>query len=283
MSLRDGLALATVVLVWGLNVVVVRIGVQEIPPLFLAALRFTLVGLLLAPFFRPARADLAGVTALSLLLGVGHFGLMFVGLRGVEAATASIAIQLGVPISALLARVMFGERLGWAGVLGMALAFTGVGLLAGEPSLTGVGPLLIVVLSMTNWALSNVLVKRLRTVGPLVLNGWVSLLAVPWLLALSALFEHGQAAALAAATWRGWGAVAFTALGASIVAYTLWYHLIATHPVNKVVPVTLLSPVIGMAGGILVLGEAPTWHKLVGGALTVAGVAIIELRRGGQR
>lgn len=270
------LAALVVVVIWGLNFVAAKVGVAQLPPLAFMALRFLLVGLLLAPFTRPRAGQWPSVLAISFVLGVLHFGLLFIGIKGVDAATAAIAIQLSAPFSAALAAPSFGERLGPHRGAGMALAFSGTALLAGEPTLPDPLSLGLVVFAAFAWSVANVLVKRLPAVHPVTMNGWMSLLAAPQLLVLSLLFEDGQAAAFAAADWRGWTALAFTVFGASIVAYSLWYHLLGKYELNRVVPFSLLAPVIGIAGGVHVLGESLSWQKLVGGVLTIIGVAVIQ-------
>ncbi len=276
-------AAVTVVVVWGLNFVAAKVAVGLIPPLGFMALRFLIVGLLLAPLFRPRLEQLPGIALVSVMLGVLHFGLLFVGLRGIDAATAAIAVQLSIPFSALLAAIFFGERLGPARGGGMVLAFAGVVLLAGEPARPDPVSLGLVAFAAFAWAAANVAIKRQPAVSPMVMNGWMSLMAAPQLAALSLLFEDGQVAAFAEAGWAGWGALAFTVLGASIVAYSLWYHLLGRYELNRVVPFMLVAPVIGVAGGVLVLGEPLTWHKVVGGGVTIFGVAVIQFapaRRG---
>ncbi len=274
MKVHDLAIAAGVMILWGLNLIVVRTGIQEIPPLFLTALRCILVAALMAPFFRPTPDKWPGILMLGIVMGVGHFGFMFLGLRGIDAVTGAVIIQLGVPFSAMLAWLIFGDRLGGREVLGLGLAFGGVAVLAGESK--GGDPLSFgfIVAAAAMWAVSNVIVKRLTPIPPAALNGWASLCAVPALLGLSAVFEHGQKEALAQATWHGWGAVFYTACGSSIVAYTLWYRLIATYSLNRIIPLTLLAPVIGMAGGIFLLGEPLTRPRVVGGLMTMAGVAI---------
>ena len=93
-------------------------------------------------------------------------------------------------------------------------------------------------------------IKAIGPINPLTLNGWMSLIGMPLLLILSLLFEQGQVESVRAAGWIGWGAVAYTAIIASLLAHTLWYRLIARYPVNRVVPYTLLNPVVGVASGI---------------------------------
>lgn len=275
----DWLAALVVVLLWGVNFAGVKIALHDFPPFLLVTLRFAGVALLLVPFFRPRRDQLPGILVLAAVLGAGHFGLMFYGLSGVDAATAAIAINLGVPFSSLLAWGVFGERLGWERGAGIALAFVGVGLLAGEPHLPRLLPLLAVVGAALAWAVSNVVVKRIGTIGVLALNGWTMLFAFPMVLGLSLLTESGQWRSVTHAGWIGWSAVAYTVVGSTIVAYSLWYRLLSRHPMNRVVPFTLLGPVIGLAAGVVVLGEPLTWQKMVGGSLTVVGVAVVQLRQ----
>lgn len=269
-------AALAVVVIWGFNFVAAKVGVALVPPFAFMALRFALVGLLLAPLFRPRRGQWRGILIVSVTLGVLHFGLLFIGIKGIDAATAAIAIQLSVPFSAALAAVYFGERLGRLRGAGMLLAFSGAALLAGEPTTPDLASLGLVVIAAFAWSASNVLIKRLPAVHPVTMNGWMSLLAAPQLALLSLAFERDQLDTLAAAGWRGWSALAFTVLGASIVAYSLWYHLVSKYELNKVVPFTLLGPVIGVAAGVALLGEGLTWHKLAGGVVTIVGVAVIQ-------
>jgi O-acetylserine/cysteine efflux transporter len=269
-----------VVVLWGLNFAAVKTALATLPPFLLTGLRFGITALVVAPFFRPRSDQLRPIALLALVLGIGHFGLLFYGIAGLDAATAAIAIQLSIPFSALLAWAAFGERVGWGRGAGMAVAFAGVALLAGEPHLPSLRPMLAVVAAAFAWALANVVVKRIGTIRPLALNGWMALFAAPMLLGISAATEHGQIQGMMEAGWRGWSGVAFTVVGSTLIAYTLWYRLIARHPLNRVVPFTLMGPVIGVAAGVLLLGEPATWQKLVGGTLTVLGVAIIQLMPG---
>lgn len=276
---KDWLAALTVVTLWGLNFIAVKIALGVLPPFLLTGLRFAGVALALAPFFRPRRDQLAGIVGIAVVLGVGHFGLLFFGVAGMDAATAAIITQLGTPFSALLAWIAFGEKLGPARGLGMMLAFGGVTLLAGDPSLPQLLPFVMAVVAMVAWAISNVQVKRVVPIDPLALNGWMALFAAPMLLAVSLAVETGQAAAItrALSEWTVVAGLAYTLFASSLVAYTLWYRLLARHAMNRVVPITMIGPVIGVAGGVLVLGEPLSWQKVVGGLLTIAGVAAVQL------
>lgn len=278
MSWIDSLCTLIVVLVWGFNFVVVKVGVSEIPPLLLTALRFAVVAALVVPFTRRPRGKLWKIALMAFLLGAAHFGLLFLALQRMDAASTAIAVQLTVPFSAVVAAIFYREKLGRRGILGMALAYIGVALVAGEPQHPDLIALVMVVVCSIAWALANVVIKSIGAINPLTLTGWMALMGLPQLLALSLLFEDNQLQSLSNAGWRGWGAVAYTAVIASLVGYGLWCWLINRHPVNKVVPYTLLNPVVSVVAGVLLLAEPLGWHKLVGGALTLLGVAVIQIR-----
>lgn len=212
------------------------------------------------------------------MFGTGHFGLLFVGLAGVDAATAAITLQLGVPFSILISWLVFGEHFGWRRSGGLALAFVGVAFLAGEPSNASALPFMLLVTCTVFWAWSNVLVKRMADVPPLAITGWLSLFAAPQVLALSAILETGQLDSLVNGGAPLIGAVAYTAIAASIIAHATWYGLVHRYPVNAVVPFNILIPIVGVTAGLLVLGEPFTWQKAVGGLLTLAGVGVIQWR-----
>jgi O-acetylserine/cysteine efflux transporter len=276
----DALSAAAVVLIWGLNFVFGKVGVTQFPPLFMMGMRFSLVALLLSPFLRRTGRPFGLVVSLGVVFGGGHFGLLFAGLDGVDAGVAAITLQLGVPFSALLAGVFFRERLGAWQLVGMAVALAGVGLLAGAPSRASspwhVG---LLVCSAFAWAAGGILVKRLAGVPVFVLNAWVALLAAPQLFAASLLLERGQREAVAAADLRGWGALLYTVVGSSIVAYGLWYRLLARYDINRIVPLTLLAPVLAVVMAALLLGEPVTLRLMLGGGLVIGGVAMVQRLR----
>ncbi len=273
-----GLA-ALVQLLWGLNFVAAKVGVESVPPLLFTALRFVLAASILLPFVpRPRGRQWRGVLALSVVFGTAHFGLLFSGLKQVDAATAAVVIQTGPPFSALLGVLLFRETIGWRRILGLVLAFSGIVVVAGEPQVVSLVPILLLLAGAFTWALGNVVAKTSGDLPVLALTGWMALFAIPQLALLSWLLEDGHGAAIAAAPWQSWAGLVYTAIGASVVAHSLWYALMRRHPMSVVAPWGLLAPVLGIAAGILVLGETATWQKLLGGAITLTGVAIIQIR-----
>jgi O-acetylserine/cysteine efflux transporter len=273
--------LLAVTVVWGFNFAVVKTGLSVMPPIAFVALRFAVVGVMLLPWLRWPQRRFRDLVFLSVVLGVVHFSLMFTGMRGLDVATASIAIQMQVPFAAILAAIFFKETLHWRRLTGMAIAFAGVVLIAGEPRLSdNLLPLFEVIAAACFWAGATIQIKRIGDdVDVLALNGWLALLAAPQLALVSWAIEDGQLAAIAAADWRLWLSVAFQALLVTIFGYSVWYRLMRRFSVNQVMPFTLLVPLFGVLSGVIFFHDRLTLLMLIGGLCTIVGVAIIIIRR----
>ncbi|MDP6781482.1 MAG: EamA family transporter [Alphaproteobacteria bacterium] len=261
---------------WGLNFVVIKTGLLELPPLLMLALRFALAAALLVPFVRPPTGKVREIICISVILGFFHFGLLFWGLTRVEAALGAVVIQLQLPFAVIFAMLLLNERPSARSLSGTAIAFAGVILIGSRAEFQGyVLYLLLIVFAGAAWAFSNIPIKRLGSINVFTLNGWISLFAAPQLLALSMILESGQWSALAAAGWRGYGAVAYMAVVSTIAVYGMWYYLLGKYPMSQVVPYTLVAPLVGVLSGTMLLGEELTDMMALGAAATLAGVAII--------
>ena len=105
------LALAVAVnLVWGLNFAITKLGVAEMPPMMVVAIRYALTAMILAPWLKWPGAKFPQIVMISFTLGFVHFSLMFTGLTGLDASVAAIAVQSQVPFSAVLAFLVFRDR-----------------------------------------------------------------------------------------------------------------------------------------------------------------------------
>ena len=269
-----------VMTIWGLNFVAAKLGLTELPPLLLTGVRFALVALMLLPFATFPKGQGLKLALLSLVMGSLHFGFMFTGLTQVNAGVAAIAIQLQVPFAALIAAIVFKDYLGWRRLLGMAVAFAGVVLLAGEPEFDAdIGYLLLVVAASLMWAVGNLIIKSMGEIDGFSLNAWMSALTAPQLLLVSLMIDGNPLPFLLEAGWRGYGSIIFMAILVTIVGYGIWYHLIPRYDVNQTIPFTLLVPPFGVFFGVWLLDEPLTWRMAVGGIATLIGVAIIILRR----
>ncbi|WP_329198472.1 EamA family transporter [Streptomyces sp. NBC_01435] len=272
---------ALVAAVWGVNFVVIELGLAHFPPLLFSALRF-LVAALPAVFFvgRP-KVAWKWTVGVGLALGVAKFGLLFIGMdRGMPAGLSSLVLQVQAVFTALFAAVALGERPGRVRVLGMGVALAGIGVAAVDEGAGG--PMLafvLVIVAAACWGVSNVLTRKAAPPDSLNFMVWVSTVPVLPLLGLSLLFEgwDRDAEALAALDWSGAGIIVYVAWITTVFGFGAWGFLLRHHPASSVAPFTLLVPVFGMSSAALLLDESVSPLRWCAAALLVGGVALTSL------
>ena len=278
LTLRHFLLALAVVAIWGSNFVVIRIGLDHLPPLLFAALRFSLVFLPAALFLKRPAAPLSKLAGYGLLIGAGQFGLLFMAMKGhITPGVTSLVIQTQVFFTIGLSMLIDRERLGGVQAASLALAAAGLAiiLVKGGGSATPLG-IALVLLAAMSWAGGNLVGRMPPGVNMLAFVVWSSAFAVPPLLALSLLTEGWGAisAGVRGATLATWAALAWQSVGNSLFGYSVWAWLLTRYPTATVAPMALLVPVFGMGASALVLHEAlPAW-KLAAAVLVMAGLAL---------
>ncbi|MCV2367063.1 EamA family transporter [Roseateles oligotrophus] len=271
------LALA-VVAIWGSNFVVIRMGLDALPPLLFATLRFSFAVLPAIFFLKKPDLPWRNLMSYGLLIGVGQFGLLFLAMRGnISPGLASLVIQTQVFFTLMLSMRLNKEGVQGYQWLALLLAASGIALIAShtDGSATPLG-LVMILAAAFSWACANMVGKQAGRVNMLAYMVWTSVFAVPPLLALSLLVEgpSAMAAGLARADATTWAAVLWQAVGNTLFGYAAWGWLLARHAPATVVPMALLVPVFGMSTAALVLGESlPPW-KLIAAALVLSGLAL---------
>jgi O-acetylserine/cysteine efflux transporter len=278
LPLRHALLALAVVAVWGTNFVVIKVALQEMPPLTVALLRF-FFALLPAAFFiaRPA-VPWRLLAAYGVLIGVGQFGLLYIALGGwISPGLASLVVQTQVFFTIGLAIVLAGERVRGVQWLALALAVAGIAVIAAHTGAdsTPLGLLLVLGAALA-WSAANLVARASGRVDMLGYVVWSSLYALPPLALLALGFEGWPAmrAGVMQADAATWAAVLWQSAGNTLFGYAAWGWLLARHPAATVAPLALLVPVFGMGASALWLGEAlPAW-KLVAAALVIGGLAL---------
>lgn len=272
------LALASVlILVWGFNFVVVKVGLEGLPPLFLCFSRFFLTSLPWIFFVRRPRAPFRLVLLYGLIMFALQFSLLFFGVfAGVTAALASILLQVQVFFSILLAIPFLGERLHRWQVIGALVSFTGIGVVGvnsrGEVSLLG---LTLVLFAAFFWGVGSVISKKLGKINMAALVIWGSLIAWPPVLAASLLIEGKEVVyALRHLSLTGLSSVLYITYFSTLFGFGAWNWLLSHHPVSKVTPFTLLIPIVGALSAALVLDEPLQGWKIGAGLLVVSGLCL---------
>ncbi len=286
---RDFALLFGVCIVWGLNFVVTKwivtgdpaTGYLGLPPMFAMVLRFTLSCVLLAPFLRPIPKDLPAVALVALVFGAMHFGFIHLGMLTASPSAASIAIQLLVPFTAILSVLILKERIGPPRIIGIALAFAGVSLIAFDPHTLALSiGVAYVAAGAFCAALGSIMVKRLKPIGAINLQAWIVVLSTPMLLATSFAVEDGQIEGLLSGGWRLALAQVFVVGGVTIFAHTSYVWLLRRYEASFISPLTLMSPVWGVIFGVTLMGDPLTARFLIGAGLALAGVGVVAIRSG---
>jgi len=282
LTARDLALILAVVALFGFSFVAIKVGLREIPPFALAALRFFLAAVPLVFFIKRPRMPWSYVAGYGFAIGVCQFGLLFLGMKlGMPAGLSSLVIQVQIFFTVGLAIAFLGDRPYKEDLIGAAIATAGVILLgvyklqAGETS-TLIGFLLVIASSLA-WAVGNVVAKRAARYDDdmFALVVWSSLVPPLPLALLSYAFEGGADAwtAIASASPLAWGCALLLAWGATLIGFASWARLLHEYPTALVSPFGLLIPVSGLASGAIFLGEGLAPLQMIGVTLVLVGLA----------
>jgi len=277
MPVRSVALVVLVTAVWGVNFVVIHVGLDHFPPLLFNALRFAVMALPAVFLVGRPRVSWRFVVGFGFLLGVVKFGLLFVSLDlGMPVGLSSLLLQLQVIFTIAFAGVVVRERPRREQLAGAAIAFAGLAAIGIDRAASApVLPFLLIVGAAAAWGVTNVMTRVAQPPDPLAMLVWASLVPPLPLLGLSLLFE-GPAEigdALAGIDAAAVGALLFVALLSGLFGFAAWTTLLKRHTAAAVTPFALLVPVFGMASAALLLGERPSALELGGAVLICAGLA----------
>jgi O-acetylserine/cysteine efflux transporter len=276
----DILCAVAVAVIWGMGFVIAKAGMSHFSPILLMALRFSLTAACLGFFFRPPPGLFKQLFWISLISATLQYSLTFNGVRGIDASTAALLVQLEVPFGLIMAWLVFGDRIRPMQALGVLTAFSGAVLIVGEPRLSGnLIYAFMVIGGAFTWSVGQIMIKKLGNIGGFGLISGVAMFAAPQLFIASWLFEQDQLAQIQTASIPAWGAVVYLGVVMTALGYGLWYRLLGHYSVNQVMPFLLLLPVTSVLGGIFFLGESLTAEIALGGCLAITGVGMITIRR----
>lgn len=285
LSLVEIFAIVAVVVIWGVNNAAAKLATETMPPLLVAALRFAIAAACLIPFVRP---PFPNWKSLAIIVGLGgpiHYGLIYLAFwLAQDVSPVSVAAQLWVPLTALFAFLLLGERLSKFALLGMGVAFLGVAWMTLDAhAVADWKAILVVIAGSAAWAMTTVIARRTTSIPPLKMQGLLALVALPTLAFASAMFERGQWQAVQQADLLVWGCVIWAGLVSSVIATTLVFWLVQKREAGRVTPYLLATPVVSILIGWGFMGDVLNPQILTGAALTMGGVAIVALAERGLR
>ena len=267
----------TVVVIWGLNFVAMKLSLREFTPMQLGAARYLFAAAPLLLLFKPQLVPWRVLATYGLLQGVGQFGLLFLALQlGMSASLASVLMQTQVFFTALLGWFLLRERLTRTQIGSMFLALLGLlcfGMHFGNPNAQGVdfsiSGFVLTLCAAFMWGASSIAARKLQQKHPgydaLQFVMWSSIFPVIPFLALSYCMDGPQAFfRLTEVSAMAWVGAIYLGLLATVTAYGLWTWLLKRKPANQVAPIGLGVPVIGLLAGMGILGESLSGWQIAG-------------------
>ena len=288
MRFTDLLLALCVVIIWGVNFVVIKVGLEGIPPFLLAALRFMLVAFPACFFVKRPTVPLKWLVAYSMTISFGQFSLLFLAITlGMPAGLASLIIQAQVFFTLLFSACLLREKLHTWNLAGLVVAIAGMILLV-QHSLVGQGGgmtltgLLLTLAAAFSWELGNIsnkVIMRDYPVPGLSLVVWSALIPILPFVLCSLWFEGPTTImrSLSGFTVSGVFSVLYLSLLSTLVGYGLWGSLLGRYEASKVAPMALLIPVAGIISAALLLGETISRGQVIGIVVIIAGLMITTL------
>ena len=278
MSPKDLMLALVVIVVWGMNFVVIRVGLDNIPPMLLGSLRFMLAAFPAILFIKRPKMPLRWLLAYGATISLGQFAFLFSAMKvGMPAGLASLVLQSQAFFTLFFAVLFLGERLRMTNLIGLVIAACGLLLIGmqGDRTMTLAG-FVLTICAASMWALGNIVTRKVGKVNLVGLVVWGSLIPPIPFFALS-WFMEGPVAIEAAL--RGFNmdsalVLLYLAFGATILGYGLWSRLLSRYPANTVAPFSLLVPVVGLTSAALLLDEHLGVLQAAGAVLVMLGLAV---------
>lgn len=264
--------------IWGVNFSVIKLGLATVDPFILAGIRFSLCALPAIFFIRKPDVPWRYIIGYGLVFGIGLWGVVNLGIEaGLSAGIASLVLQFSAFFTILLGGWVFKEALTRFQVLGMLIALAGllciISISDGSVSLSGV---LLVLVGAASWSVANIINKKASTRDVFGFLVWSSAFAPIPLFALdyavngrvcyTTLVNQIDATALLS--------ILFQVYPNTLFAYWIWNSLLKTYPVSTVAPLSLLVPIFGMLGSVVVFNESVPLNKVLAVVLIVVGLAV---------
>lgn len=286
MSVKDMLLALCVVVAWGVNFVVIKLGLQGMPPFLLAGLRFTLVAFPALFFVRRPPIPLRWLVVYGMTISFGQFAFLFLAIKlGMPAGLASLVLQAQAFFTLLLGALLLAEKLRWNHIVGIIIATLGMFMLAtaGMEGQTSAGitltTMMLTLSAALSWGLGNItnkIIMRNRSVPIMSLVVWSALVPIIPFFACSLLFD-GQAAIVNSLLNIGLQTVLalfYLAFVATIIGYAIWGNLLSRYETWRVAPLSLLVPVVGIITAALVLDEHLSGQQMLGAVVIILGLLV---------
>jgi drug/metabolite transporter (DMT)-like permease len=283
---------AIIYFVWGSTFLAIKVGVREVPPFLLAAMRFLVAGVALFGWMAvrgeqlPKRREWASATLVAALIFVGDYGLLFWAERRVPSGVAAVMMAT-IPVFMTLSEIVIlkTRRMSWRLGLALAVGLGGVivlvspGLQLGGaaigPAIQGVGAAALIFGAIC-WSVASVLTRRLPLPGSKGMSSGSQMLAGGLLLtAVSAGLGELRGFQIGAVSAGAWWALAYLIVLGSILGFTAYVWLLHHESPTVVGTYAYVNPVVAVLVGFWLGGEAIGLRTVAGMVLVLVSVGSI--------
>ena len=282
------LAFAMIYFVWGSTFLAIRVGVHEVPPFLLAAIRFFTAGLVMYAWLRlkgtpvPTRREWFAASALGGLIFVVDYGCLFWAEQRVPSGIAAVVLAT-IPVFITLMEIIFLRTQRLTVRLGLALlvGLCGVAVLMnhsfslGEVPINRAGAIALLVAAVT-WSIATIFTRRLPLPASKPMSAAAQMLTGgAQLFVLTAVSGEFRGFRVQAVSWNAWFALVYLIIAGSIVGFTAYVWLLHYESPTKVGTYAYVNPVVAVALGYFVGGEAVGPRTLLGTLLVLVSVIAI--------
>lgn len=278
MAKKDIFLLLIVVIIWGLNFSVIKLGLENLDPFVLTALRFFFSAIPFVFFIKKPDLPLKYMITYGLLFGVGLWGMVSLGIFfGLSAGLSSLVLQISVFISIFLAAILFKEKISFIKKIAFFIALFGLALIMtvtdGSVSLLGI---LFVLLAALAMGLTNIFVKKTKIKNLFSFMVYSSFFSPIPLLILAYLTSGSEAFIF---TWQTFDfntifSILFQAYPVTLFGYWVWNSSINKYPISLIAPFGLLVPISGFLGSYLIYDENIGFLKLIASLMIFMALVI---------
>ncbi|MGH1500284.1 EamA family transporter [Yersinia proxima] len=278
MKLTDFLIALLITAIWGVNFSIIKLGLITTDPLILAGIRFTLCALPAVFFIKKPDTSWRYIIGYGLLFGIGLWGIVNLGIKaGVSAGIASLVLQFGAFFTMVLGAFLFHENLSKYQYIGIIVALLGLTsiIFISDGSVTFIG-LALVLCGAVVWGLVSIIIKKSNTKQVFSFLVWSSLFSPMPLFILSYLFNgpSGFTELVIHFNTTTLFSILFQVYPNTLFAYWVWNSLFTKYPVSVVAPLSLLVPIFGMLGSVMIFNESIPSGKIIAMVFIISGLII---------
>ena len=282
MSVKDTLLALIIIIVWGLNFVVISLGLEGMPPLLMGGLRFLLVAMIGCWFVSRPKVPLKWFIAYALSLSFAQFAFLFLAMSmGMPAVLASLVLQSQVLFTLVFAYWILKEPISGSQLSAILVSGAGLALIGttnNNSAMTMLG-FALTMMAAVCWGVGNLITRSISQQGykaDVSLVIWSALFSCVPFFILSYVVEGPELIISSLLSMSGTSMLSllYLAAVATIIGYSLWSYLLSHYRAGQVAPLTLGVPVIGLVSASVVLGEKISSMQLIGISIVMLGLMI---------